>query len=72
MTKYTMATTFADILGLSSDCLVRKSDPPGPEETPRPRDCHLSNAVLASTGISVTEQHTFREWWTAYLHLENH
>lgn len=65
--KLDMARLFAKLLGVSSDHLVAVSDEPGPGETPRPRDCHLSTAALEKLGIDVNPAQGFESWWAQYF-----
>jgi len=65
-TKYKIATLFAELSGNSGQHLIAQSDAPGPEETPRPRDCHLSNAALKKAGVDCATV-DFEKWWKLYL-----
>lgn len=69
-TKYSIALLFASLLGSSAssakDHLVAIKNGPGPGETVRPRDCHLSNAKLEALGVDTTAT-DFEEWWSREL-----
>jgi len=66
-TKYTMAKIFASCLNLAGDHIVAVSDEPKPDETQRPKDCHLSNRALEEIGVDVRAETTFEHWWRDYL-----
>ncbi|MBW0530157.1 hypothetical protein O181_069872 [Austropuccinia psidii MF-1] len=68
-TKYSISLVFARLLNLNEaqiSNLIPISDPPKPGETIRPRDCRLSNCMIASLGIEV-DITDFTEWWKKYL-----
>ena len=67
MTKLDMAHTFARLLQLPTDHIQAVSDEPKPGDTPRPRDCHLSNAALEQLGVDVRAAVSFEAWWAAYF-----
>jgi S-adenosylmethionine synthetase len=46
-TKYKISCLFAKLFGVEgTDHLLPQREAPGPEETPRPRDCYMSNKAL--------------------------
>ncbi|GAA5916558.1 hypothetical protein JCM6882_002539, partial [Rhodosporidiobolus microsporus] len=69
-TKYTICELFAKLhsppLDLSGGGLVSVDVGPGPGETIRPRDCHLSNREIEKLGIN-TATVDFEAWWREYL-----
>ncbi|GAA5824175.1 hypothetical protein JCM11251_001552 [Rhodosporidiobolus azoricus] len=69
-TKYTICQLFARLhnppLDLCSGGLVSVDVGPGPGETIRPRDCHLSNREIENLGIN-TKTVDFESWWKQYL-----
>ena len=67
MTKLDMARTFARLLNLPTDHIQAVSDEPKPGDTPRPRDCHLSNAALEQLGVDTQAAASFEAWWAAYF-----
>lgn len=67
MTKLDMARLFARLLGVSTEHIEAVSDAPKPGDTPRPRDCRLSNAALQKLGIDTSAAQKFEDWWRAYF-----
>lgn len=65
-TKYSIARFFAELVGAGSDHLVQQSEGPGPNDTVRPRDCHLSNQELSNLGVDCSAV-SFEDWWRAYV-----
>lgn len=68
-TKYSMVMLMADLVDLPPhrrSNLICVLDSPKSGQTPRPRDCHLSNKSLERLGIKV-ETTDFKEWWKANL-----
>lgn len=73
MTKYEICETFAEIMGLPVDGIVKDEDggKPGPDGTVRPYDCHLDTGELKRLGIDVATM-DFVAWWRRYVGAFRH
>ncbi|WRT67063.1 dTDP-4-dehydrorhamnose reductase [Kwoniella shivajii] len=67
LTKYDMTTIISKHLSLPIDHVIRDTNKPGPEATPRPENTQLSTKALEELGIDVSERKTFDEWWKSYI-----
>lgn len=62
-TKYEICEIFADILGLSFQCIESNKAGNDPSSaTQRPYDTHLSTIALKGIGIPIWTQ-SFKDWW---------
>lgn len=66
--KLDMSNFFAKVVGVQdTSFLIPVREGPGPNDTRRPKDCHLSNKVLEDLGIDAKEEVSFTEWFSSHL-----
>jgi S-adenosylmethionine synthetase len=69
-TKLEISQFYAKQLGIEdTSFLTPVTEGPKEGETKRPRDCHLSNAVLESIGIRTHEEESFESWFSNKANL---
>ncbi|TIB80023.1 methionine adenosyltransferase II, beta [Wallemia mellicola] len=67
-TKYEMACTFAEILGLPSDHLIADTEEPtGDAAVSRPKDCQLSRDSFDKLNLNVDDNLSFKEFFIKFL-----
>nr|XP_019013445.1 dTDP-4-dehydrorhamnose reductase [Kwoniella pini CBS 10737]OCF52226.1 dTDP-4-dehydrorhamnose reductase [Kwoniella pini CBS 10737] len=67
LTKYDMTVIIAKHLNLPIDHIIKDTNKPGPDATPRPENTQLSTKALKEVGVDVGEQRSFDEWWKDYI-----
>ena len=71
MTKYEMSAFFAEIMGVSMECVKANKQGNGPNASvQRPYDTHLSTKGLRDLGIDVYTQN-FKDWWYVSCWVDN-
>ncbi|WVQ70172.1 dTDP-4-dehydrorhamnose reductase [Kwoniella botswanensis] len=67
LTKYDMTQLIAQHLNLPIDHIIKDTNKPGPDATPRPENTQLSTKALKELGVDVGERKSFGDWWGDYI-----
>ncbi|OCF55330.1 dTDP-4-dehydrorhamnose reductase [Kwoniella mangroviensis CBS 10435] len=67
LTKYDMTQLIAQHLKLPIDHIIKDTNKPGPDATPRPENTQLSTKALKELGVDVGERKRFGDWWGDYI-----